>query len=389
MANVTSSGNTTIKPTINAAKFMGSSHAAGSALENQIQTIRNLVFTNKMSISSIKSLLDIETLKVSNLESKVSSNQSVLEETNNILMDIGNALALDFANRLAEVKEDISNIKEQKSQGKFDRAESRIESKDKGKKAGNIFTQTASKAASPVQGIFSKIMSFVGLTGLGIALNAGFKWLKDGGVEKLSKFGDFLMKHWKWVAGFAGIILGGGLLIGLAGVFGTLAGVFAILVNPVTLTFLGLAASLGGLGFLLNQNKPDGPKKEIVPMGKNKDYGYKQSNWNVGDFLNEYLLGIPPGGKIPKMRNGGIADGPKSGYPAILHGKEMVIPLDKLSQNPRRRQPTITTINMPPITRRSGLKGQPDVATEVVNISSTNLSDTYRQLTPMMYGVFM
>jgi len=213
--------------------------------------------------------------------------------------------------------------------------------------------------------------------------------LKDGGVEKLSKFGDFLMKHWKWVAGFAGIILGGGLLIGLAGVFGTLAGVFAILVNPVTLTFLGLAASLGGLGFLLNQNKPDGPKKEIVPMGKNKDYGYKQSNWNVGDFLNEYLLGIPPGGKIPKMRNGGIADGPKSGYPAILHGKEMVIPLDKLSQNPRRRQPTITTINMPPITRRSGLKGQPDVATEVVNISSTNLSDTYRQLTPMMYGVFM
>ena len=154
MANVTSSGNTTIKPTINAAKFMGSSHAAGSALENQIRI-------NTINISSIKSLLDIETLKVSNLESKVSSNQSVLEETNNILMDIGNALALDFANRLAEVKEDISNIKEQKSQGKFDRAESRIESKDKGKKVGNIFTQTASKAASPVQGIFSKIMSFV------------------------------------------------------------------------------------------------------------------------------------------------------------------------------------------------------------------------------------
>ena len=37
MANVTSSGNTTIKPPISAAKFMGASHASGSSLENQIR----------------------------------------------------------------------------------------------------------------------------------------------------------------------------------------------------------------------------------------------------------------------------------------------------------------------------------------------------------------
>ena len=364
---------------------MGSSHAAGSALENQIQTIRNLVFTNKMSISSIKSLLDIETLKVSNLESKVSSNQSVLEETNNILMDIGNALALDFANRLEEVKEDISNIKEQKSQGKFDRAESRIESKDKGKKVGNIFTQTASKAASPVQGIFSKIMSFVGLTGLGIALNAGFKWLKDGGVEKLSKFGDFLMKHWKWVAGFAGLILGGGLLIGLAGVFGTLAGVFAILVNPVTLTFLGLAASLAGLGFLMNKDSPE-QVTTVEEYSKQKD----KSRLNIP--MSKAYTDAYSGGALT-FNKGGIVPGSGNTdtVPAMLTPGELVIPkqiVQKLSQNPRR-QPTITTINMPPITRRSGLKGQSDVATEVVDIASTNLADTYRQLTPMMYGIFV
>ena len=369
---------------------MGSSHAAGSALENQIQTIRNLVFTNKMSISSIKSLLDIETLKVSNLESKVSSNQSVLEETNNILMDIGNALALDFANRLAEVKEDISNIKEQKSQGKFDRAESRIESKDKGKKAGNIFTQTASKAASPVQGIFSKIMSFVGLTGLGIALNAGFKWLKDGGVEKLSKFGDFLMKHWKWVAGFAGIILGGGLLIGLAGVFGTLAGVFAILVNPVTLTFLGLAASLAGLGFLMK-------KRGDEPLGQDlsdKMFGPDGSEERIKSQEGSDAINRLFGHNTKEFHRGGFVS-----HGGTVHQGEFVINADatrKIGLNRLNklnrgisRSPTITTINMPPITRRSGLKGQPDVATEVVNISSTNLADTYRQLTPMMYGVFM
>ena len=382
MANVTSSGNTTIKPTISAAKFMGASHAAGSSLENQIRI-------NTINISSIKSVLDSETLKVSNLESKVGSHEKALEETNSILTDIGNALALDFANRIAAAKDDISNIKEQKSRGKFGRAENRVEGK--GKKVGNIFTQTASKAASPVQGFFSKILSFIGLLGTGIGLNFASKWLEDPkNRKKLVKVGEFVTNNWKLITG---IIVGGGLLIGLSGILGTLFSVFAILTNPIFLTVLGLGAVLGGGALLLNRNKPDGPKKEIVPMGKNKDFAYKQSNWNAGDFANEYLLGIPPKGKldkdIPKMRNGGIADGPKSGYPAILHGKEMVIPLDKLSQNPRRRQPKITTINMPPIIKGSVPKGESNVATAVPNIPSANPADPYRQLTPNMYGIYV
>ena len=382
MANVTSSGNTTIKPTISAAKFMGASHAAGSSLENQVQI-------NTRSISSIKSVLDSETLKVSNLESKVGSHEKALEETNSILTDIGNALALDFANRIAAAKDDISNIKEQKSRGKFGRAENRLESK--GKRAGNIFTQTASKAASPVQGLFGKILSFIGLLGTGIGLNFASKWLENPeNRKKLVKVGEFITNNWKLITG---VIIGGGLLIGLAGILGTLFSVFAIISNPIFLTLLGLGALIGGGALLLNRNKPDGPKKEIVPMGKNKDFAYKQSNWNAGDFANEYLLGIPPKGKldkdIPKMRNGGITDGPKSGYPAILHGKEMVIPLDKLSQNPRRRQPKITTINLPTITKGSVPKGESNVATAVPNIPSANPADPYRQLTPNMYGIYV
>ncbi len=395
MANVTSSGNTTIKPTISAAKFMGASHAAGSSLENQIQTIRNLVFDNMMGISSIKSVissiesvLDSETLKVSNLESKVGGHEKALEETNSILTDIGNALALDFANRIAASKDAISNIKEQKSKGKFGRAEDRLEGKEK--KIGSIFKNTESKAASPVQGLFGKILSFIRLIGTGIGLNFASKWLQNpANMKKLVKVGEFITNNWKLIAG---VIVGGGLLIGLGGILGTLFSVFAILTNPIFLTLLGLGAVLGGGALLLNQNKPDGPKKEIVPMGKNKDFGYKQSNWNAGDFANEYLLGIPPGGKldkdIPKMRNGGIVDGPKSGYPAILHGREMVIPLEKLSQNPRR-QPKITTITMPPIVKGSVPKGESNVATAVPNIPSANPTDPYRQLTPNIYGIYV
>ena len=63
MANVTSSGNTTIKPTINAAKFMGSSHAAGSALENEIKNINlRLSFLAgdiRKNLASINSITEI------------------------------------------------------------------------------------------------------------------------------------------------------------------------------------------------------------------------------------------------------------------------------------------------------------------------------------------
>jgi len=385
VANVTSSGNTTIKPTISAAKFMGASHAAGSSLENQVQI-------NTRSISSIKSVLDSETLKVSNLESKVGSHEKALEETNSILTDIGNALALDFANRIAASKDDISNIKEQKSRGKFGRAENRLESKGKG--AGNIFTQTASKAASPVQGLFGKILSFIKLLGTGIGINFASKWLQNpANMKKLVKVGEFITNNWKLIAG---VIVGGGLLIGLGGILGTLFSVFAILTNPIFLTLLGLGAVIGGGALIANKvggkdnemsNKPLDRVNQFDPTQsfKNKDnFQQKAKNSARQNLENAGGSGIG----IPGLRNGGIVDGPKSGYPAILHGREMVIPLEKLSQNPRR-QPKITTITMPPIVKGSVPKGESNVATAVPNISSANPTDPYRQLTPNIYGIYV
>ena len=376
---------TTIRPTINTAKFMGSSHAAGNALSKQVQI-------NTRSISSIKSVLDSETLKVSNLESKVGSHEKALEETNSILTDIGNALALDFANRIAASKDDISNIKEQKSRGKFGRAENRLESKGKG--AGNIFTQTASKAASPVQGLFGKILSFIRLLGTGIGLNFASKWLQNpANMKKLVKVGEFITNNWKLIAG---VIVGGGLLIGLGGILGTLFSVFAILTNPIFLTLLGLGAVIGGGALIANKvggkdnemsNKPLDRVNQFDPTEsfKNKDnFQQKAKNSARQNLENAGGSGIG----IPGLRNGGIVDGPKSGYPAILHGREMVIPLEKLSQNPRR-QPKITTITMPPIVKGSVPKGESNVATAVPNISSANPTDPYRQLTPNIYGIYV
>ena len=53
-------------------------------------------------------------------------------------------------------------------------------------------------------------------------------------------------------------------------------------------------------------------------------------NTGLGDFLGiEAKSGgvMTPKGKAPGYSTGGVARGPMSGYPAILHGTEAVVPL--------------------------------------------------------------
>ena len=53
----------------------------------------------------------------------------------------------------------------------------------------------------------------------------------------------------------------------------------------------------------------------------------------LGGYIGQYLSGdkkSPDGGEVPKAANGGILTGPTSGYLAMLHGTELVIPQDML-----------------------------------------------------------
>jgi hypothetical protein len=53
----------------------------------------------------------------------------------------------------------------------------------------------------------------------------------------------------------------------------------------------------------------------------------------IGGYIGQYLQGdtkAPGGGEVPKAATGGVLTGPKSGYLAMLHGTELVIPENML-----------------------------------------------------------
>jgi len=389
VANVTSSGNTTIKPTINAAKFMGSSHAAGSALGNQVQG-------NTFSINAIKNILDSASLH-SHIDNENESSGGSLEETNNILTDIGNALSLDFANRITEGKEEIKGIQAQKSRGKFGRAEGRLEGS--GNKIGSIFKSTGSKASSPVQGIFGKIMSFLGLLGTGIAANAGFEWLKDDkNKKKLSTFFKIIQKNWKWMAGTAAILVGAKLLVDLGLAVALIGSVLATLANPVFLGVLAIAAS--GMGFRwmldrINEYYADDPTGEKNFVGA--PIPGAPRNALPGDFFTDTKGQTWVKTKFDSSNGGWSKSSSKPSELLKLQtkgfnsgrikriGRDLTGDLSVSGSGTAK----ITTINLPGITEGSIPQGSSTVATAVPNIAAANFSDPYRQLTPKIYGIYV
>lgn len=151
----------------------------------------------------------------SDLESKVLSNQkkitllknilkthqnnhvraSKLEEINSLLKDIGNALALDFANRITEEKSRARLLRKQASKNKIEKA--------KGLFGGlmGVVEGTAKKLLAPVTDIFQKAIASLGFIAAGIVANKAFDWLRNPeNQEKLNSWFQFIQDHWKTIA---------------------------------------------------------------------------------------------------------------------------------------------------------------------------------------------
>ena len=127
-----------------------------------------------------------------------------LIETNRILVEIQNQLALDFANRITKESEEINKIKVSSKKAKQAEAERSVE----GKKLGSVIGKTFDKVVSPIKGIFGRLLGFFGWIGAGFLGNKGLDWLSKN-TDKVGKFFNTITKNWKLIAGLVvgGIIL--------------------------------------------------------------------------------------------------------------------------------------------------------------------------------------
>ena len=134
---------------------------------------------------------------------KVDTNQTiVLAETNRILIEIQKQLALDFANRIAERKQNLLATKKNLRRQKLVKKEAFVERGIDRSKIGTL----GAKVLAPVKGIFDKILEFLSLVGAGIVINNAWNWLsKKENRDKLIKIFQFLKTYWKQI--FGGILI--------------------------------------------------------------------------------------------------------------------------------------------------------------------------------------
>ena len=138
------------------------------------------------------------------LPQKPTGVEQSLVETNNILVEIQNQLAIDFATRIAEREDALKAFRKQSENARRSRKEGSLEGLSSfGRKASNI----VSSVAKPFKSIFSRIFEFLSILATGFLANAAIKWLSDEeNRKKLLNVFNFLVDNWKI---FAGLLVGG------------------------------------------------------------------------------------------------------------------------------------------------------------------------------------
>lgn len=151
-----------------------------------------------------KSTFSFTDTTVSSLGEGTSAIANTLGETNRILVEIQEQLALDFANRIVQEEDQLKAYKKEKEKKQRISKEKSIEGINK---VGKTITGIFGFVTKPIKSIFDKIKEFFSIILTGIVLNNVFNWLEDPKNRK--KVGDvfgFLVENWKI---FASILVGG------------------------------------------------------------------------------------------------------------------------------------------------------------------------------------
>ena len=138
--------------------------------------------TPKTSAENLKIEAPSEKISAENLKTEAPSQNinETLAETNRILVEIQNQLALDFANRIAEQQEELKKIKSDRRKAKIGAEKDRLGGAKSGiKKIGAFGSNTLKKVTAPVASIFDQLKEFLGLILTTFLTSEFFNWLKD------------------------------------------------------------------------------------------------------------------------------------------------------------------------------------------------------------------
>lgn len=265
---------------------------------------------------------------------KLETNQvDALQETNRILVEIQNQLAIDFATRIAERKQAILGIKKRTEKERVSRKEASIESINKfNQRVGNFFD----RVTAPAKNIFQKLIDFFGIIVSGIAINTAFTWLSDkNNRKKLSDTLSFVGKYWKEIVG---VLIGLQLISAVTKLIAAIKVVSILLTNPI---FLGAVAGVIAAAALIEDRKRRDREREArqkayaeAITGKNYETSisgkpaqiipydpqrYKETS--ILDFIKQGLsssAGFAKGGTIPKISSYNFKASIIKQYPNII-----------------------------------------------------------------------
>ena len=215
------------KTTVSSSVFRGTADAVSSS--------KTIKVPAGMGYGSIYRGSNVE----QNLKPEISPVEQSLAETNRILVEIQNQLAIDFAMRIAEEKDTLEKTKKEESKKKFAAREKSVEGL---KKIGGAVGGVVNKVSAPIKSVFDKIKEFFGLILTGIVLNKAFAWLqKEENRQKLDRIFEFVGKYWKEIAA---TLLGIQLATTIASLWGTISLIGAVLTSPAFLATAAVIATI-------------------------------------------------------------------------------------------------------------------------------------------------
>ena len=178
---------------INPSRFMGSSFAAGSGLEERVSL-------NERNITNLKNVIDLR--KINTGKFLKPEDEENLEERLVNIADSLNILSRALNKRLILDKKvaavDERNLKEK------DKADAERKLERKKERSPGVFN----KITAPVKGLFDNILRFLKNILIGSVLVKIFDWFNDPENEnKIDEFAENLREKTKWiVAGLAGLL---------------------------------------------------------------------------------------------------------------------------------------------------------------------------------------